>query len=501
MNFIRRVPDETMTDESLFEATLDQLPHPVAVCEAADLHIVYANDQATGELRRLNPAIFEQTETAVGLSIADFFPDAVTASKELLSLDGAFHQKAITLIGQTVDFRIRKLFADPENNDRLVVTWTTIAGRSAVPWFEEPAVEWSALHARFAQFSLDEAADAVYWIGEDGSLAYFNEAACRMLGYLAEEMAGLTVMDIDPKCRPEDWAAAWRDMMPGYQHVYQWHQQAKDGRLVPVEISSNVMEFENHRYNVSFVRDITDRRRAENEIRDRETRLKQAQRIARLARFERDMKSGALAVEGIEEIFGVTGEALSERGAFMDMVPAEDRAALKAIMVDTIAAREPSYRTEYRVARPNGDTLVIEEHGEFSYEDSGEPLLLRGTIQDISERRKAEAQLEFTQFALDGAADAVFFLKRDSRVVYVNQAACDLLGYSRDELLTMTVCDFNPTLLPEMLEKNWHEVRRQHDEAGGRFAFETINQRKDGSFIDIKVSSRFIEYGGGRPSI
>jgi PAS domain-containing protein len=80
-------------------------------------------------------------------------------------------------------------------------------------------------------------------------------------------------------------------MEVGNRRVYEWFQQTKDGRDLPVEISSNVLEFGGHRYNVSSVRDISDRRRTEGEIRDRETRLRQAQRLARLGSFARDMKT------------------------------------------------------------------------------------------------------------------------------------------------------------------------------------------------------------------
>ena len=73
-------------------------------------------------------------------------------------------------------------------------------------------------------------------------------------------------------------------------------------------------------------------------------------------------------------------------------------------------------------------------------------MLLSGTIQDITERRQAEERLEFTQFALDSAAEEILFLKRDATVSFVNEAACDMLGYSRNELLQMNVCDFNPSL-------------------------------------------------------
>ena len=65
-------------------------------------------------------------------------------------------------------------------------------------------------------------------------------------------------------------------MQPGSTRVYEWSQQRKDGRVIPVEITSNLVEYGGHKYNVALVRNITDRRHAEDELRSRETRLRQA---------------------------------------------------------------------------------------------------------------------------------------------------------------------------------------------------------------------------------
>ncbi len=183
------------------------------------------------------------------------------------------------------------------------------------------------------------------------------------------------------------------------------------------------------------------------------------------------MKTDQVWIDGIGELFGsVTNTELVDRRGFLDMLHDDDRSEFEATVARAIANKAPSYRAQYRIVLNTGGQLEIEELGEFTYDEAGAPLHLSGTIQDITERRRAEEKLEFTQFALDSAAEAVLFLRRNSSVAYVNDAACDLLGYSRDELLSMTVCDFNPLLLPEMIE-----VRQQHDYAGGGFVFETIN--------------------------
>ena len=80
-------------------------------------------------------------------------------------------------------------------------------GRTA-HWFVDVANGDSETHTRIAQFTIDQSADAVYWVREDGSLAYFNETAASMLGYSREEMAALLVMDIDHDYPTAAWATA-----------------------------------------------------------------------------------------------------------------------------------------------------------------------------------------------------------------------------------------------------------------------------------------------------
>jgi len=256
MNVTRRVSAGTSMNSSFYEAALDLLPHPVVVCSANDLLIVYANNHATSELKLLRPEMAGEGEF-VGESIESFLPGVVVQCQALFDLDCA-QRHSIRLIGQTREISVRKLFGEPDTADLLIITWSPIAERDATTWIAEVANGDSEAHGRIAKLSIDEAADAVFWIREDGSFAYFNEAACHMLGYSRGDMTKLTVMDIDPKCTREAWADAWANMEVGNRRVYEWFQQTKNGRDLPVEISSNVLEFGGHRYNVSSVRDISD---------------------------------------------------------------------------------------------------------------------------------------------------------------------------------------------------------------------------------------------------
>jgi PAS domain S-box-containing protein len=80
---------------------------------------------------------------------------------------------------------------------------------------------------------------------------------------------------------------------------------------------------------------------------------------------------------------------------------------------------------------------------------------------EIAERKRAEESLRLTQFSLDSAADAVFWLGPDAAFTYVNDAAWRLLGYSREELLRMTVHDVNPAHSKAVWPTHWAELKQQ----------------------------------------
>jgi PAS domain S-box-containing protein len=127
---------------------------------------------------------------------------------------------------------------------------------------------------RLTQFAVDRTADAAFWMTPDARLFYVNEAACRDLGYAAEELLAKTALDISPDYLREAWPEHWRELKARKTTVLETVHQAKDGRVYPVEIRANFLEFGGREYNCAFARDITRRKQAEAELsKSRETLL------------------------------------------------------------------------------------------------------------------------------------------------------------------------------------------------------------------------------------
>ena len=104
--------------------------------------------------------------------------------------------------------------------------------------------------------------------------------------------------------------------------------------------------------------------------------------------------------------------------------------------------------------------------------------------------------LLLTQFAADHAPDAIFWIDENARFVYVNDAACRSLEYSREELLGMTVPDIYRTWPFDHWNAMWETLKEQVSAT-----FETVHQTKRGRIFPVEISTNFIQYGGAEPGL
>ena len=132
---------------------------------------------------------------------------------------------------------------------------------------------------RLTQFSVEHAADPIYWIGPEARIVYANQAASRSLGYTKEELISLSVPDIDPSLSLEKWPAFWEQTKQRGVLAFESAHRRKDGTTFPIDVSFNNMAFDGREFNFVFVRDISESKRTENERRTLEARLKQAQKM------------------------------------------------------------------------------------------------------------------------------------------------------------------------------------------------------------------------------
>ncbi len=111
--------------------------------------------------------------------------------------------------------------------------------------------------------------------------------------------------------------------------------------------------------------------------------------------------------------------------------------------------------------------------------------------QDLTEFRRAEEDLRFTQTVVDRMGDATYWAAEDGSLVYVNAAACAQLGYSRTELLALPITEIIAGASPAYWQTRWQGLKQQ-----GALRFETGHVRKDGTVMPVDVQVSLIQVGG-----
>ncbi len=117
--------------------------------------------------------------------------------------------------------------------------------------------------------------------------------------------------------------------------------------------------------------------------------------------------------------------------------------------------------------------------------------VLYSVVQDITEKKLLEENLLQNQFMIDHARDTIFWIGSDSRILYVNESACSFLGYTKEELLNLTIYDIDPHFNKDMWQAHWENSRQRQ-----AYIIETQHKTKNGKLIPVEISINFIVFGG-----
>lgn len=128
-------------------------------------------------------------------------------------------------------------------------------------------------------FSLDQVQEAAFLIDETARFHYINKSSCRALRYFREELLSLGVPDVDPDFSIERWPYHWEELKAKRSMLFESRHKTKDGRIFPVEISSNYFEYGGKTFILALARDISERKRADEARARLEDQLRQSQKL------------------------------------------------------------------------------------------------------------------------------------------------------------------------------------------------------------------------------
>ncbi len=117
--------------------------------------------------------------------------------------------------------------------------------------------------------------------------------------------------------------------------------------------------------------------------------------------------------------------------------------------------------------------------------------LLADLAWDIAERKQTEERLRLLDFALDHVREAAFLIDEHARFHLVNEESCRKLGYTRSELLGLSVSDVDPDFPMDRWLSHWEYLKTQ-----GSIVFDGRHKTKDGHVFPVEINANYFEYGG-----
>ena len=266
-----------------------------------------------------------------------------------------------------------------------------------------------------------------------------------------------------------------------------------DGRIL--ELSFNPIIVDGKKTGISvFGKDITERKKSLDALREKEARHKEAEHLARSGSFSWDIDSDkTIWSEGLYRItgreYGTPAPSHAERAK---LYTPESWARLDAAVKHSLATGEP-YDLELQLVRPDGSLRWTHAQGAAVRNELGRVYRLIGTLQDITERKSAEESQALLASIVESSDDAIHAIDLNGTVTSWNRGAEALFRFTRKEMIGNSIGILAP---PGRAEEVPHYLELV---AGGNSVcpFDTVLRRKDGSEASVSLSISPIRNSAG----
>jgi len=313
-----------------------------------------------------------------------------------------------------------------------------------------------------AQQYLDIAGVMVVALNRRGEITLINKKGQRILGYEDEsELLGANWFDT---CLPRDVTDEVRtifDELTGgdlESDYYENPVQTRDGaeRLIAFH-NSAVRNLEGQLTGILCSgEDITERRHAEQMLREAEDRLARVMEGSQLGYWDWNIQTGEVHRNARwAEMLGFTLEEIKFTvNQWTDLHHPDDREAVLKSIQDHLAGKTPAHRIEYRMRTKDGQyKWILDQASVVTRDADGKPLRMSGTHTDITDRKHAEKELreseEKYRVLLESVDSAVATVDKNGTFLYMNDTAAEQLGDSPERLTGRNMVDLFPKVVAD----------------------------------------------------
>ncbi len=319
-------------------------------------------------------------------------------------------------------------------------------------------VEWVDVSTRALpaqlELILSSIGEGLHVLDAHGRITCENPAGAAMFGRTQGEMVGQNAHALihhhraDGSVYPVEQCPMYATLRDGVPRRVEGEVfLRKDGSAFPVEYLCAPMINEHGAIvgAVASFRDVTERKKAEAALRDRELLLSNAERLADIGSWE--LRFGENRLVWSEQCYRLFGVSLQQFGgtleSFYDLVLPEDRAKIDEIIRRIGASEDALLEVEYRIRRPDGAVRWMSARGEVARDAAGSPIRMLGAVRDVTRDKEIEHALRaseerFRRIFFD-APCGIAITTLDGLHVAANAAYCRLVGFSQEELRSLPV--------------------------------------------------------------
>jgi len=270
----------------------------------------------------------------------------------------------------------------------------------------------------FSEAVLQSLPGAFYLVSRAGEMLRWNESFHIATGYSQREIAALKPLDfISPKDRAAVEAAMHEVFESGREMALEAEMVDKAGNVRPYLFSGKPLVMGGETYLIGIGRDISLKKRAEQQMLRAKERLDLALTSSNLALWDWDLAANRVYYnEGWAAILGESRrEATFSEAEVMEWTHPDDREVFKAALANTMKGVSEAFDCEYRIRHVSGEWLWVQSRGKVTLRDAaGQALRMTGTSTDITKRKLAEERAEYlaTRDALTGLPNRVLLNDR-----------------------------------------------------------------------------------------
>jgi PAS domain S-box-containing protein len=270
--------------------------------------------------------------------------------------------------------------------------------------------------------------------------SYVNRQMEEMLGYEPRELVGRSVFDF---YFPEDFEhkeQLLKRRQQGVREQIEERLRRRDGSELWVRMAVSPMFKDNGEFDgvLAMVGDITERKQTEEGLRKSEGRFRLAAQAGKMFAYEWDVVTDmVMRSEEHVNVLGFSNRAKQlTRQQLLSSVHPDDR-ALFIGSVDQLTPQYPTTQISYRVLRPDGSVVWLEENARGFFDEQGKLLRVIGMVANITERKRTEEELRESEdklrLLLDSTAEAIYGIDLEHRCTFCNPACLRALGYERND--------------------------------------------------------------------